>query len=59
LPAIRALANSDLRKTLEYYDEGYEGSVWKRRRVKDSDYVKQKKELLEGHAAFKKKTEIH
>ena len=38
-------------------DNEDEGSVWKRKKVLDSDYIKNKKALLDGHAAFKRQTE--
>lgn len=41
--------------TIDYEDEG---SVWKRKKVLDSDYIKNKKALLDGHAAFKRQTEL-
>jgi len=44
------------KKTLEY---DYEGSVWKRRSNKESDYIKHQKELLEGHAAYKNKLDMN
>jgi hypothetical protein len=60
LPIIRGSENSVViikrtdNVTIDYEDEG---SVWKRKKVLDSDYIKNKKALLDGHAAFKRQTE--
>ena len=60
MPAIRGSENSvvNMKRTENVsIDNEDEGSVWKRKKVLDSDYIKNKKALLDGHAAFKRQTE--